>query len=57
MKVKIDDKVFDSEEQPIMVVLDDKDKENISNMLPEATKYCSFPSDMKLDEIKNFMRL
>lgn len=57
MKVKIGTEVYDSEEQPIMIVLSDEDKNNITQMLPETTKFCSFPKDMKLNDIKKFMKL
>ncbi len=58
MIVKIGMDVFDSSEQPIMLVLNKKDKENISNMLPEATKYCAFPAEgFSEDEIKIFMEI
>lgn len=52
MKVKIGDEYFDS-----MVILDDKDKENIAKMPPEAHRYCSFPDngDYEVDEIKRWM--
>lgn len=43
MKVKIGDQVFDSKDQPIMVVLSQADRRNIENMAPEATMYASFP--------------
>ena len=36
MKVKIGDKIYDSEQEPIMVILNDADKNNIKNMLPTA---------------------
>lgn len=42
MKVKIGFKYYDSEDQPIMIVLSDKDKENIKNMLKHCTKYAVF---------------
>ena len=45
MKVKIGDKIYDSEKEPIVVVLSDSDKMNITNMLPHCTKYCSFPNN------------
>jgi hypothetical protein len=32
-------------ESVIAVVLTRKDRENIANMLPEATVYCTFPDD------------
>lgn len=57
MIVKIGDKLYDSEQEPIMIVLSDDDKNNITQMLPEAKKYCSFPEAMELNEIKNFMKL
>jgi hypothetical protein len=56
MKVKVGDKIYDSESEPIMVILSESDKENISNMLPEATKYCSFPDKIPLEIIKEFMK-
>ena len=45
MKVKIGDKIYDSAEEPVMVILTDGDKKNIANMLPECSKYCSYPDD------------
>ena len=56
MKVKIGNKVYDAENQPIMVILSDKDKENIANMDENATKYCAYPdSGYSIEEIKEFM--
>ena len=43
MKVKIGDKIYSDREQPIMVILTQRDKENIANMAKEDTKYCSYP--------------
>lgn len=54
MKVKIGDKIYDSEKEPIMIILSDADKKNITNMLPQCTKYCSFPEEFK-DDIKRWM--
>lgn len=34
-----------------------QDKNNIKNMLPTATKYCSFPDTIPLDKIKDFMKI
>ncbi len=56
MKIKIGDKIFDPNDEPIMLILDKKDKENISNMLPEATKYCAFPDGYDIDAVKKFMK-
>lgn len=39
-----------------MLILDDKDKANISLMQPDATKYCSFPASEDEKTIKEFMK-
>jgi len=58
MKVKIGDTIYDAEDQPIMVILSDKDKENISNMLEANTKYCCYPSvGHTEEEIDEFMKI
>lgn len=57
MKVKIGDTIYDSETEPIMVILSESDKQNIANMLPEATKYCSYPDTIPTDEIRQFMKI
>lgn len=45
MKVKVGGTFFDSSVTPVMVVLSQEDKDNISNMSPEASRYASFPDD------------
>ena len=57
MKVKVGNKVFDCEKEPVMVILTDQDKENIKNMLPECTKYCMFPDTIPIEKIKTFMEV
>lgn len=47
MKVKVGNKIYDSENEPVMIILSDGDKKNIANMLPHCTKYCSFPDKYK----------
>lgn len=42
MKVKIGDKIYDSREQPIMVILSEMDKDYIATM-GEKKKYCCYP--------------
>ena len=49
MKVKIIDNVgmswyFDSDKDLIVLDLEDYEKEHISNMVPEADKYCVYNS-------------
>lgn len=57
MRVKIGEKIYDSKEEPILLILEGKDKENIKNMLPEKTKYCSFPEEISILDIREFMKL
>jgi hypothetical protein len=57
MKIKIGNVIYDSEKEPIMVILSESDKVNIKNMSPEATKYCSFPNGLDIEVIKEFMKI
>ena len=54
MLVKIGDRIFDSNEEPIMLVLDDKEKEWIGNMR-SAKRYCSYPEDYGAERALKFM--
>jgi len=55
MKIKIKDKIYDSKEEPIMLILEDYNKEHITKMSPEAKKYLEFPDSMTEEEAKEFM--
>lgn len=57
MKVKLGNAIFDSELEPIMLILSEEDKYNISHMAPEATKYCSYPDkeDLTPETIEAWM--
>ena len=39
-----------------MIILDEDDKKNISNMYPDAYKFCEFPSGLDQEEISAFMK-
>lgn len=56
MKVKIRDKIYDSEDMPIMLVLSDEEKRLIKCMIPENHKFCSFPKEMDIYNVKEFMK-
>ena len=43
MKVKVGNKVYDGEDQPVIVILTDQDKKNIANIFPECQRYCMYP--------------
>lgn len=55
MMVKVGDIIYDAEEEPIMIIMTDEDKDNISNMAPDAHKYCVYPDGIDEDEIKAWM--
>lgn len=55
MKVKIKDRIYDANEEPIMIKLNPKDKENIKNMSPDCTEYYCFPTSSTERDIKKFI--
>ena len=55
MKVKIGDTVYNGDDVRIMVILTDKDKENIARMEPECDKYCEFPQTDDEQEVARWM--
>ena len=50
MKIWVDGKLYDPSDGLIAVVLTDKDKENISNMHPDASVYSEFDGTNINDE-------
>lgn len=56
MKVKVGNKIYDGENEPVMVILSDKDKENIKRMPSDKTKYCSFPEKSDIGKIEEWMK-
>jgi hypothetical protein len=55
MKVKIGNTTYDSSDEPIMLIMNEQDKFNISHMHPDATKYCSYPEEINKETIYEFM--
>jgi len=56
MRVKAGDKTYSSEDQPIMVILTDEDKQNIAQMLPECSRYATFQNDWgSVEAMKDWM--
>ncbi len=49
MKVKIGDKIYDGRNEPVMVILSERDKDNIKSMDLGLTKYCSYPDGTNID--------
>jgi len=55
MKVKIGNKIFDSNIEPIMLILNSEEKVLISNM-GDQDKFCSFPDNISEEDIIEFMK-
>ena len=64
MRIKIGDKIIDANDEPVLIIFDD-DKErqkviaNLKNMPDKKglRKYCTFPSGMSVETVKQFMQL
>lgn len=55
MRVKVNDKWYDAENNMIMVELTNEDKENIRNMLHSATRYCLYPDHIDPKTVRLWM--
>lgn len=55
MRVKIGNKIYDSKIEPIMLILEDYNKEDIKDMADESNKYCEYPDGMDTQEVAKFM--
>jgi len=55
MKVKVGNKIYDGKKEPIMVILTDGEKGQISEMPKGIKKYCVYPNTKELtkDNYKN----
>ena len=57
MIVKIGNTYYNSTEQPILLILTESEKEHISDMNKDNKKYCSFPDESNIEEVKEFMNV
>lgn len=53
--VKIGNKIFDSREEPILLILSEEEKGHIANMSPDAHQYCQFPDTADPEKIREWM--
>ena len=54
VKVKIGNKIHDSNNEPIMLILEEQDKEDIANMNDDDTCLCSFPLGWDIEDIERW---
>ena len=57
MRVKVGNTVYDGRSEPVMVILNEKDKQTISQMGPIFTKYAEFPDGMDVTDARKFMEV
>jgi hypothetical protein len=55
MRVKIGETIYDSNEQPIMLIFDDGEQKLIGDMAPDLKKFCSYPPGRDPKDIEKFM--
>ena len=54
MIVKIGENFYDSNQEPIMLIFEEYEKEYLRD-IGNQTKYCSFPEDYEIKKINSFM--
>lgn len=58
MQVKIGNKVFNSDDLPIMLLLSNEEKNRMLNTESKGDKYCSYnPKVISAENIKNWMEM
>jgi len=55
MKIKIGQKVYSSNSEPVMIILEETDKFNIFNTR-EGIKFCAHPSSMRPEQIHQWLK-
>ena len=56
MKVKIGDKIYDSKEETVMLILNEEEKKQIAKMHLNCTRYCIYQEDkITIKQIKEWM--
>ncbi len=55
MKIKVLNQMFDSNNEPIMIIFDEGEKDLIGNMDGKDLEFCSFPEYSNIQMIEMFM--
>ena len=61
MKVKVGNKIYDGEKEPVMVILNEGEKKQISEMPKGLQKYCVYPDtkewvENEYEKIRKWMK-
>ena len=61
MEVKIRDKIYNSNVEPIMIMLTETEKNNVADMMSRSYgktyDYCVYPDSISVNEAEEFMQL
>ena len=62
MKVKIGDKVYDANKEPVMIICSHQERQQMASMPEDNTKYCQYPDEKQWAEndyaaIKKWMEI
>ena len=56
MIIKVNEEIYNSDEQPILVALTKEEKAELNNLPDELTKFCAFPKSLDDNYINNWMK-
>ena len=56
MRVKIGNKWFDSNDEPVLIELNNHEKQLIRDMLPSNYLFCCYPTGMEAKKISDWMK-
>lgn len=58
MRVKIGDRVYNSDDEPIMVILNGTEKWFVDTLDPDDNRFIVYPSDsLSEEEVEEFMKI
>ena len=55
MRIKVRNRVYSGDIEPVMIIISEGEREQIANMAPGATKYCVYPDTWSVEDIKKWM--
>ena len=55
MQVKVGERVYDSSDEPVMVVLEPHEKAEIAALAAHETMYCCYPAEMAESAVRAWM--
>ena len=56
MKLMVNEHIYDGEKEIVMVILTDRDKENIKNMDKDCNVYCEYPDEEDTNKVLELIK-